>query len=146
MINQIAPDFILNDQYGNQFKLWENLGKPIVLVFYPKDDSLVCTKQLCSYNSQMDELDIDEGIIVGISADTIEEHKKFSLKNGFKFRILSDTDKQVCKLYQALNLFGMVKRKIVFIDKEGIIKLIDERLSMTYMKFVDLLASVKNIK
>ena len=75
-----ADDFTLLDQDGKSFTLSENLGKKILLVFYPKDDSLVCTKQLCSYNNNFERF-LEKGIqIVGISTDKITSHKSFHSK------------------------------------------------------------------
>lgn len=116
-----ADDFTLLDQDGKSFTLSENLVKKILLVFYPKDDSLVCTKQLCSYNNNFERF-LEKGIqVVGISTDKITSHKSFHSKHNFKFPILSDEDKEVSKKYNALNFLGMSQRKLFLISEDGFI-------------------------
>lgn len=123
-----APDFTLLDQDGNSFTLSENLGKKILLVFYPKDNSLVCTKQLCSYNENFN-LFLDKGILViGISTDSVESHKEFHTKNNLKFTLLSDSEKKVSKAYNSVGIFGMSQRKLLLISETG--EILDENYSI----------------
>jgi len=114
-----APDFSLLDQNGNSFVLSENLEKNILLVFYPKDNSPVCTKQLKDYNDNLEKFIKANVKVVGISVDNLGKHKLFASKLNLNFPILVDTNKQVSKLYNALSFTGMSKRKLVLIDKEG---------------------------
>lgn len=121
-------DFSLFDQDGNKFTLSENLGQKILLVFYPKDDSLVCTKQLCNYNENFDKF-LEKGIkVIGISIDNIDEHKQFHSKYKLKFPILSDGQKEVSKKYDALGVLGLAKRKLVLISETG--EIINENYSI----------------
>ena len=118
MVGSKAYDFKLKDQHGNNFVLSENLDSNVMLVFYPKDNTYVCSKQLNDYNNNLDNF-IERGLkVVGISVDSRDSHSNFSKKCGFKFPILSDEDKSVSKKYGALNLLGMSKRKIIIVDKE----------------------------
>ncbi|MDQ7815628.1 MAG: peroxiredoxin [Melioribacteraceae bacterium] len=132
MLNIKAPDFILPDQNNKPFRLYDNLEKPLVLFFYPRDNSFVCTKQVCIYN---DFYDLPNGAnfnIAGISTDGVLSHHEFSLKYNIKYPLLSDEDKSVSRQYNALNFMGRNKRKIVLINREGIIKFINERVSILY--------------
>lgn len=123
-----APNFTLLDQDGNKFTLFENLGKKILLVFYPKDNTAVCTKQLCNYSDNF-ELFLDHGIkVIGISIDNVESHKKFHSDNNLRFPILSDENKEVSKKYDALGILGMSKRKLVLISDSG--KILNENYSI----------------
>lgn len=132
MLNTKAPDFILPDQYNKPFRLYDNLDKPVVLFFYPRDNSFVCTKQVCSYNIYFDIPDQMKFTIIGISTDSIASHADFSKKYNIQYPLLSDEDKSVSRKYNALNFMGRNKRKFVLINKEGIIKFIDERVSILY--------------
>ena len=143
MVGKEAPDFELSDQFGKIFKLSKNLHHGIVLVFYPKDKSVICTKQLCEYNSDYEEFMKLGFQVVGISVDEKESHKKFSDKHHFNFPILSDIDKSVSKKYKALSITGTSKRKIIVIDKNGIIQFVDEKLPIFYLKSALLLNVLK---
>lgn len=144
MIGEKAPDFELTDQFGKSFKLSENLILGIVLVFYPKDETAVCTKQLCEYNSNYEGFTKLGFQVVGVSVDDEESHKNFSSKYHFNFPILNDTDKSVSKRYKALSITGMSKRKIVVIDRDGIIQFVDEKLPIFYLKLDQLQDILKN--
>lgn len=127
-----APDFTLPDQDGNPFNLYGNLDAKILLVFYPKDESMVCTKQLCDYNSNYDEF-IKAGFkIIGISHDDEQSHKAFAEKFFFRFRLLSDPDKTVSRMYDAVGIRGTPKRKIIALDENGTIMYIDTRFPAFY--------------
>ncbi len=146
IVGEKAPDFKLIDQDGKPFRLLENIRDGIVLVFYPRDETAVCTKQLCEYSSNYDEF-VKLGFqVVGISIDSVESHKNFSSKYAFHFRILSDSDKSVSRKYKALSITGMSKRKIVIIDRDGIVRFIDSKLPILYLKSASLLETLKSIK
>ena len=116
MVGDIAKNFSLKDQHGNEFELYENLDKRILLVFYPKDDSLVCTKQLTNYEHYLTEFEENNIKVVGINTAASDSHLSFCNKLGLKFPVLSDISKQISKNYKALNLLGINKRKLVLID------------------------------
>jgi len=116
MIGEIAENFILKDQYGNEFELYENLDKRILLVFYPKDDSPVCTKQLKNYNQYLNEFEKYNIKVVGINTAASDSHFSFCNKLRLNFPVLSDISKQISENYKALNLLGLNKRKLVLID------------------------------
>ena len=118
MIGNIAEDFTLKDQDGKEFNLYRNLDKKILLVFYPKDDSPVCTRQLVNYNifkSEFEKLGI---IVVGINTGSCTSHKDFCAAIGKGIRLLCDETKYVSKKYSALNFLGINKRKLVLIGAD----------------------------
>ena len=113
-----APDFTLKDQFGNDFNLYANLDQTIMLVFYPKDHSPVCTKQLCDYNDNLEKFSKVGIKVVAINIDEEISHKKFAKKNSLKYPVLSDSVRKVSELFGAINFAGFNKRKIVIISTE----------------------------
>ncbi len=111
-----AFDFTLPDQNGNDFTLSEKVGKYLLLVFYPKDDSLICTKQLCNYNNEFETFIENQISIAAISVDSIKSHNSFAKKHNFQFPILSDESKEISDKYEALNIIGLNKRKLVLVN------------------------------
>lgn len=95
-----APAFNLKDQDGKTHKLSDYKGKKVVLYFYPKDNTPGCTKEACAFNDNLAKLK-KKAIIFGVSADSVESHKKFADKYGLKFPLLSDPDKEMLKKYEA---------------------------------------------
>ena len=130
MVGEIAENFSLKDQYGNQFELYKNLDKRVLLVFYPKDDSPVCTMQLTNYEQYLTEFEKSNIKIVGINTAESDSHFSFCNKLGIKFPVLSDKSKQISKNYKALNLLGMNKRKLVLIDTNR--RIVFERINLPF--------------
>jgi len=117
-----APAFTLPGTGGKEVSLSDLLGKPVVLVFYPGDDTPVCTKQLNSYNDDLAQFDALDATVVAISAQSIESHEKFAGKHGFKFPLLADTDKAVAAAYGTLGPIGFPRRSVFIIDAHGVIR------------------------
>lgn len=118
-----APDFTLKDGEGNDWTLSENLGKVIVLLFYPGDNTPVCTKQLCSVRDNWDDYAATGAEIIGISTDSVESHKSFAEKHNFPFTLLSDENGEVVKQYGVKSwLPGKSARAVTVIAKDGIVK------------------------
>jgi len=116
VIAKLAPNFILKDQFGKEFELYKNLDRNVLLVFYPKDDSLVCSRQLADYNRNLDLFKKNDINVVGINIESSTSHQSFCDKLGLNFPILSDTDKKVSKAYDALTFVGVNKRKLILIN------------------------------
>lgn len=115
-----APNFTLKDGDGNDWMLRDHLGKTVVLLFYPGDNTPVCTAQLCSVRDQWSEYQATGAEVVGISTDTVESHKGFAEKNELPLRLLSDPDREVSTAYDMKSwLPGRSARGVVVIDKEG---------------------------
>ena len=141
-----APDFTLPGQGGTEYSLSDYRGKPVVLVFYPGDDSPVCTKQLNAYNdglSQFDELDAQ---IVGISAQGIESKEAFTAKHGFEFPLLADVDKEVAGAYGTLGPIGFPRRSIFIIDAQGVIRYAHKAIAgLTYRPVDELVEQLQQL-
>src|SRR5688500_19396386 len=94
-----APDFTLKDGDGNDWKLWDHRGKTVVLLFYPGDDTPVCTKQLCSVRDNWSEYQATGAEVVGISTDSVMSHKSFADKYDLTLKLLSDESGEVVESY-----------------------------------------------
>ncbi|MGI8670796.1 MAG: peroxiredoxin [Aridibacter sp.] len=122
-LDEKAPDFTLKDGDGNNWTLSENLGKTIVLLFYPGDNTPVCTKQLCSVRDNWDDYAETGAEIIGISTDSAESHKDFAEKHNFPFTLLSDEDGEVVGKYDVKSWIpNKSARAVTVIDKDGIVK------------------------
>lgn len=117
-----APMFRLPATGGDTVSLDDYAGRPVVLVFYPGDDTPVCTKQLGAYSRELGEFESLDAQVLGISAQNVESHEAFSQKLGLKFPLLADTDKSVAGLYGTLGPLGFPRRSVFIIDRQGIIR------------------------
>jgi peroxiredoxin Q/BCP len=117
-----APDFRLPATGGATVSLSDYAGQPVVLVFYPGDDTPVCTKQLNSYNREMAAFDALNAQVLGISAQGIDSHEAFSRKHGLKFPLVADTDKSVAALYGTLGPLGFPRRSVFIVDGSGVVR------------------------
>jgi thioredoxin-dependent peroxiredoxin len=138
-----VENFQLNDQFNNKFDLYENLDQDVLLVFYPKDNSLVCTRQLVDYTSNLDELKKIGIKIVGINIDPVQSHKTFCTNNNIDFPVLSDPDKNVSKYFEALNPIGQNKRKLVLVGKD---KLLKYQRTVLPLFFIDSKQLIKDLR
>ena len=108
-VGEIAENFILKDQFGKEFELYENLQTKLLLAFYPKDETTICTTQLTNYNINRNKFEKRGIKVIGINTGSVNSHSKFCNKLGFDFIVLSDISKRVSRMYNALNLFGVNK-------------------------------------
>ena len=119
-IGEKAPDFTLTDGDGNSLALINYIGRTVVLLFYPGDNTPVCTVQLCSVRDHWSEYQATGAEVVGISTDSVESHKNFAEKKLLPLRLLSDTNGKVSAIYGMKSwLPGRSARGVVVIDKEG---------------------------
>lgn len=119
-----APAFTLKDSKGNKVSLAQFKGQPVLLIFYPGDDTPGCTAQLCAIRDDHKAFQKLNVAIFGINHADAESHNNFIQKYGFQFPILIDEDREVSKKYGAIkNMFGResIKRSVVIIDKNGVI-------------------------
>ena len=126
-----APQFTLPDENERLHSLSDYLGKKIVLYFYPKDETPTCTTQACDMRDNYALYQEKGIIIIGISSDSIESHKKFKDNHHLPFPLLADIDHAVAKAYGAFGgffrLVGMPQRKTYLIDEQGnLVKKIDK--------------------
>ncbi len=118
-----APDFSLKDGGGNAWRLSDNRGKVVVLLFYPGDETPICTRQMCSVRDRWEDYAATGAEVVGISTDSVESHKEFAEHHDLPLRLLSDSDQAVANLYGARSLIpGKVARSVFVIDANGIIR------------------------
>ena len=122
-VGEKAPDFTLKDGDGNDWTLSENFGEIIVLLFYPGDNTPVCTAQLCSVRDNWNDYAETGAKIIGISTDSVQSHKNFAEKHNFPFTLLADEDGEVVGKYDVKSwLPGKSARAVTVIDKEGIVQ------------------------
>ena len=127
-INEPAPDFTLKDGNGVDWRLSDQRGKVVVLLFYPGDETPVCTRQMCSVRDRWDDYLATGAEVVGISGDSIESHKNFAEHHNLPLRLLSDSERAVAKLYGAESFIpGRVARAVFVIDGKGILRYRDVR-------------------
>lgn len=127
-LNQPAPDFTLKDGNGNEWRLADQRGKVVVLLFYPGDETPICTRQMCSVRDRWDDYRATGAEVVGLSTDSVDSHRKFSEHHELPLRLLSDTEGKVSVLYGARSLIpGKVARSVFVIDAEGRLRYKDVR-------------------
>ena len=121
-----APDFKLLDEEGIAHQLSDYKGSPLVLYFYPKDNTPGCTTEACNFRDDYSLYEKAKVTILGISADSVKSHKKFKEKYNLPFTLLADTDHQVCETYGVWAEKQMMGKKYMgilrttyLIDKEG---------------------------
>lgn len=119
-VGDTAPDFTLKDSHGDEWKLSEQRGRTVVLLFYPQDASPVCTQQMCSVRDNWSEYQATGAEVVGISTDSAESHKSFAAKNALTLKLLSDEKGEVVDRYGVKSwLPGRAPRAVVVVDKNG---------------------------
>jgi peroxiredoxin Q/BCP len=142
-VGDLAPDFTLPGTSNKSYSLSQFRGQTVVLVFYPGDDTLVCTKQLCAYNNELSQFSNVNAQILAISAQDVASHEAFSAKQGYKFPLLSDTDKTVASIYSVVGLLGLPKRSVFVVDANGVIKYAHRSvLGVTYRPVSELIEAV----
>lgn len=111
-----APDFTLPDKDGNAVSLSDFQGKKVVLYFYPKDNTPGCTRQACAFASAYSEYEERGAVVIGISKDSVESHRKFAEKYHLPFLLLADPELTAIKAYdvwQEKKLYGKVSMGVV---------------------------------
>src|SRR4051794_29080462 len=133
-----APDFELDGTAG-RFRLSEHRGERVVLLFYPGDNTPVCTRQFCSYRDHADDLGDLDAVIVGISSQDLDSHAAFVAKHGLNIPLLADTDGAVAKLYETHAPVVGTRRAAIVIDEAGCVRARhDHRFGIDYQKVDDL--------
>ncbi len=145
-IGDRAPEFTLPGPGGRTVSLSDYTGKPVVLVFYPGDDSPVCTKQLNAYNDGLDAFEALDAQIVGISAQDVASKDAFVAKHGFDFPLLADTDKEVAAAYGTLGPIGFPRRSTFIIDAAGVIRYAHRAIAgLTYRPVSELIEELDKL-
>jgi len=141
-----APDFTLPGTGGRDYSLAEFRGQPVVLVFYPGDDTPVCTKQLNTYNDDLEQFSDMNAQVIGISAQDTGSHDAFAGKHGFDFPLLADTDKTVAGLYGTLGPIGFPRRSVFILDGDGIVRYAHRAIAgLTFRPVSELIGELEKI-
>ena len=141
---QLAPEFTLEGTDG-PFTLSEQRGRRVVLLFYPADNTAVCTKQFCSYRDREEDMGKLDAVVVGISGQSVESHDRFRAQHGLTVPLLADTDKAVAKLYGVDGRLG-VKRAVIILDEDGVIRYRHvHALGLTYQSVDDIAAALAQL-
>jgi peroxiredoxin Q/BCP len=132
-----APAFTLPSTEGGEVSLRDFLGRPVVLYFYPRDNTPGCTREACDFQGQMAKLRKRGAAVLGVSPDSLGSHEKFRAQHGLKFPLLSDPDKKVAKKYGAFGektmygkkVLGMIRSTFV-IDAAGVVRKVFPRVKV----------------
>jgi peroxiredoxin Q/BCP len=152
-VGEVAPSFSVpgtdgTDAGKRSYSLSEYRGKPVVLVFYPGDNTPVCTRQLNAYTNEISEFNGVGAQVLAISPQSVDSHDKFSCKQGgFAFPLLADTDKNVGTAYDVLGPLGFYRRSAFVIDADGIVRYVHRAMAgLTFRPTAELVAAVKEAK
>ena len=122
-VGATAPDFTLADANGKSVRLADYAGRPVVLYFYPKDDTPGCTKEACTFRDQYQDFQDAGAVVLGVSSDSSESHRKFAERHRLPFTLLSDPGGQVRKLFGVPATLGLLPGRVTFvIDGKGVVR------------------------
>ncbi len=133
------------DGEGATWRLSDQRGKAVVLLFYPGDETPICTRQMCSVRDRWEDYAATGAVVVGVSTNSVESHKNFAEHHNLPLRLLADTDRKIADLYGANSLVpGKVARSVFVIDPNGIIRYRDVRpLGLFRPKDDDIIAAIR---
>ncbi len=123
-VGKTAPPFTLRSLTGEEISLSDFIGKkPVVVYFYPKDDTRICTAQACSFRDNYEDFKKAGAEVIGISSDSSDSHQQFASKYKLPFILLSDEDGKIRKLYGVPTTLGLIPGRVTYIiDKAGIVR------------------------
>lgn len=138
-VGDVAPDFELPGTAGT-FRLSDHRGEKVVLLFYPGDETMVCTRQFCSYRDREEDFSELGATAVGISTQDLDSHQSFTLHHRLTVPLLADTGGTVSKLYSAYTPgLGISRRAVIVVDENGIVRhRHDHRLGLDFQSVDDL--------
>jgi peroxiredoxin len=143
-VGDVAPDFSLEGTGDQSYSLSDYAGQPVVLVFYPGDNTPVCTMQLNTYSSDIAQFEELGAQVLAISPQDVDSHEQFSGVHGFTFPLLADTEKSVARAYGILGPVGFYKRSVFVIDRHGIIRYAHRAAAgLTFRKTDELVSAVR---
>jgi len=144
-VGDAAPDFELEGTDG-RFRLSEHRGERVVLLFYPGDETPVCTRQFCSYRDRADEMATLGAIVIGISGQDVESHREFRDHHDLTLPLLADPGKAVATAYGALRPGLGTKRAALIVDEQGIVRFRhDHTLGLSFLGVDDLREALADI-
>jgi len=140
-----APDFTLRDGDGAEWRLSDHRGQVVVLLFYPGDETPICTRQMCSVRDRWEDYAATGAEVVGVSTNSVESHRKFAEHHDLPLRLLADTERKVADMYGAQSLIpGKVARSVFVIDGNGLVTYRDVRpLGLFRPKDDDTIAAIR---
>ncbi len=144
-VGEKAPDFTLPSTAGKISLAGQLREGPLLLVFYPGDDTPVCTKQLCNYRDNLasfDELDIN---VVAINPQSQDSHDAFAKKYGLPFPVASDSGGEVCSAYGAMSFLRMAKRALVLVGRDGTVKWSQSSLPIFHQSAADIRSAIAGL-
>jgi peroxiredoxin Q/BCP len=145
VVGDPAPDFTLPGTGGQDYTLSSCRGRPVVLVFYPGDNTLVCTRQLMAYSSDISSFDTLGAVVWGISPQSVESHESFRAGRELKMPLLSDIDKRVGSLYGILGPLGFYRRSIFVVGPDGRVRWLHRSITgATFRPSSELVAAVED--
>ena len=142
------PQFRLLNQDGKQVNIIEYFGRPLVIFFYPKDDTPGCTKEVCAFRDSYEKFIHAEVQIFGISGDSVNSHQSFRSKYNLQFDLLSDTNNEIRSTFGVpADLFGLIPGRVTYIvDPEGIVRYIFNNQLNSKKHVEESLRIIKNFK
>jgi peroxiredoxin Q/BCP len=144
-VGEEAPDFTLEGTDG-AFRLSDHRGERVVLLFYPGDNTMVCTKQFCSYRDRAEDFASLNATVVGVSSQDLASHEGFAAKHSLNVPLLADVDKAVAKAYSAFSSRLGTKRAVIVIDEQGIVRhRHDHLLGLDYQSVDDLREALEEL-
>ncbi len=144
-VGEQAPDFELQGT-GGPFKLSDHRGERVVLLFYPGDNTMVCTKQFCSYRDRAGDFAQLNATVVGISAQDLASHEGFASKHSLNVPLLADVGGEVARSYSAYSSRLGTKRAAIVIDEQGVVRYRhDHLLGLDYQSVDDLTSALEKL-
>jgi len=142
-----APDFDLEGTGGRRYSLTDDPGAPVVLAFYPADNTLVCTRQLISYSDNLADFADLGARLLALSPQDVASHEAFAAEHGLGFPLLADIDKAVAEAYGVLGPLGFYRRSVFVIDGGGVIRYAHRAVAgMSFRRSAELVEAVKSAK
>ncbi len=137
-----APDFRLEGTEG-PFRLSENRGRRVVLLFYPGDNTPVCTRQFCSYRDEAEDVSALDAVLVGISAQDLDSHSAFTAQHGLNIPLLADPGGEVARRYGVWRPLVGTRRATFVLDEQGVVRHREvHTLGLSYESVDDLRAAL----
>lgn len=136
-LGDAIPNFTGKDQEDYEFSTEDLLGTPVVLYFYPKDDTPGCTKEACSFRDNMERLQNYDVSVIGVSPDSVESHQKFIKKHDLNFTLIADKSQEISKKFDVIQekmLYGEkkmgVERTTFLLDRDGIVRWLERPVTV----------------
>ncbi len=133
-VGDTAPDFTLPTDTGEELTLSSLRGRPVVIYFYPKDDTPGCTTESCEFRDLMPRFDASNATILGVSPDSVKSHQKFKTKFELPFTLVADTEKVACQAYDVWKEKSMYGKQYMGVDRTTFVIDTDGKISHIFGK------------